>query len=294
MRRLPLLVSAIALAATSLSALPLGSAVAADKAYRVSISVGPTLVDVTSQSASARRTKISGRVTGGPVKGRTIKVLAINTTDGDRLHRTYTLSLSSEGRFSRTFEPPVGGVWRLRGVMEGTGSTAGDTGSALLDAFHWTYLYEMYDRSGSLNVPAGTAGVQLATGLDNTWWRVDGKRFGESEFLIEGGHSVVVDIRGHQCKKINFKIGVEDDSPARTGSYRITQTSQTNGTRVIKSGTMRRGQAAYDALGSKRVRDRLLPTRPLRIRILRPDSEKNVHFVLGNAKVFCTYPSIND
>ncbi|MFI5429922.1 hypothetical protein [Aeromicrobium sp. UC242_57] len=56
---------------------------------------------------------------------------------------------------------------------------------------------------------------------------------------------------------------------------------------------MKRGEPAYEAIKSRTVRDRLLPTRPLEIKSYLPESGENINFLLGTAKVFCTFPSIN-
>ncbi|WP_456696551.1 hypothetical protein [Aeromicrobium sp. P5_D10] len=290
MRKLCLLIAA-ALTAGTLVGIPLTAAEASSK-YRVSIKLKKKLVDVSSNSRSARRTTFSGRVKGGPVKGKRIRVTAYNTSNNNKKYKTYSLKLSSKGRFSRTFEPPVGGVWRLTAQMTGNRRTATGTRSTHLDAFHWTFVHEFYDRAGRLNQPIGIAGIQHKSG-QAAQWRVRGQRFNDSAFLIAGGNTAVVDIRGYKCKKINFKVGVEDGSDAVQGQYKIFQPSTSKGDRVIKTGAMRRGQQAYDAYHSRQVRDLLLPTRQLHFKVYRPSSQDNVDFLIGNAKVFCTFPSIN-
>lgn len=250
------------------------------------------LVDVSSKTKSLRDTKISGRVKGGPVKGRKIRITAYNTSNNNKRYKSYTVKLSSKGRFSKTFEPPVGGVWRLTATIARKGRVKAATRSIHLDAFHWTFVHEFYNKSGQLNRPATTTGVQHRVGLSDPW-KVAGKRFFFSSFYVAGGNTAVVDIRGYKCKKITFRVGVEDGSEATAGTYKISQPSGTNPERIIKAGTMKRGEPAFEAFHSRTIRDRLLPNRPLEFRSYTAANGEDIAFLFGTAKVFCTFPSIN-
>jgi hypothetical protein len=277
------------LAATGLAVLPAGTANAASS-YRVSVSSSEKMVDVSSKTGSLRRTTISGRVSGGPVKGRTVRITATNTTNG-KTHKTYKVKLGSSGTFSKRFEPPRGGVWKMTAAIGADGRTKGARKSVKFDAFHWTFLHELYEDSGALNKPAKTSGVTHRSGKSAQWF-VRGQRYNASAFLIKGGNSAVIDVRGYQCKKISFKVGVEDRSTASRGSFKFYQPAKGKKDRVIKAATMKRKQKAYDAMNSHAVRNRLIPTRPLHIRAYNPN-KGNLRVLVGNAKVFCTFPSIN-
>lgn len=287
-RALSTLIASTLLAIT-LAVAPTTSATAASS-YRVSVSSSQKMVDVSSKKASLRRTTISGRVTGGTVKGRSIRITATNTTNGKK-YKTYTVKLGSSGKFSKRFEPPRGGVWSMTATISAKGNTRAASKSVKFDAFHWTYLHELYDDSGALNKPAKTSGVTHRSGKSAQWF-VRGQRYNASAFLIKGGNSAVIDVRGYQCKKISFKVGVEDKSSASKGRFKFYQPAKGKKDRVIKAATMKRKQKAYDAMNSHAVRNRLVPTRPLHIRAYNP-SKGNLRILVGNAKVFCTFPSIN-
>ncbi|MFI5429923.1 hypothetical protein [Aeromicrobium sp. UC242_57] len=119
----------------------------------------------------------------------------------------------------------MGGVWRLKATMSKRGRTAAGTRSTFLDAFHWTFLYEFYDKSGRLNRPAGTSGVQHKVGRAAIRGPSTTASSSSRPSWSPGGSTAVVDIRGYKCKKITFRIGVEDRSEASEGRYKISQPS---------------------------------------------------------------------
>ena len=262
----------------------------AGSAYKIAVSVDPKLMDV------FHRTKVtvSGRVTGGPVKGRSVAITAVNTNDSFRSLYLGTAKLSSSGRFSKGFVPPRGGRWTFKVVKAAVGSHRRATSSTrYVDAFQWALFHEF---PTGLNLPTadtdlvqhfGTDDPREATATEKPDAGYRGFHF--STYAIQGGGTLVVDTRGYRCKKMLIAVGVSERSPADAGTISVTQ-----GSRTLFTKYMRKGDSTFESSKDDAVRNSVIPQYVLRIGVAAPAvNAPNPRFVLGNGRAFCTFPSFN-
>lgn len=277
------------------------SAQAATKRYRVTASVSNKVMDVHHQAGeSYYNTVISGKVSGGPVRGKTVTIKATNIDNphGPR-PKYFTVKLRSSGRYSKTFEPPIGGRWTFRVSRKSAGRYKAAKTTVTSDAFQWAYLHEFYDQ-GALNLPNDWAQRRLIVGpLFGKTERVNGVGWAEATFTIRGGASLRADTRGSRCKKLYFRAGVADSSEAPSGKLEVRQ-----GSTVLFSKTMSRGQTAYQPAPSipydpsRSVEFRVIPnttyvTDDPYDDIAAVADPAAIKFAIGTPRVFCTFPSQN-
>lgn len=284
MRKLPVVLSVISLALVSSTFVPAEAA----SQYRVSVSVSPRALDVAPNHSE--RAKISGRVTGGSVAGKKVRLYATNTSSSSRTRSSIgTVTLSSSGTFSRSYRPANGGTYKIEAVIATSGSTKGATKAAYLTALEWAYLYEFYHR-GADNKPADDWS-DLITGVNKDRdEKIAGAKDGHPEgyFTIESGGTAVFDLRGYKCEKLTYELGISNrtsDGESYRGRVNITQGDKT----LLSTRYMKRGQDAY--IPGKSTRDKLVPTRKVEVAALSYPAK--ARFVLANAKAFCAFPSVN-
>lgn len=276
----------------------------ADRTHSSAYYTTSNVIDV-SNDHEADFVSVRGKVTGGPVKGRTVSIYGTNT-NGDGVRRKIgTAALSSSGRYSFRYHPPVGGRWTFMAYKTAAGSYRADSASRSIDAFQFAYLWEFYDPADS--TPAGTPLVGRLEKSDEPDVRefVNGKRWG-SELFVEGGATAVFDIRGYRCKKMMIEYGVSDQSKATTGTIRVFQSTLTRmqatmskGQDPVEETTAEKNSLNKDSEG--RFHDWVLriavapspvdPDAPVDPSY--PATEHDIRFIVGNAKVFCTFPSVN-
>lgn len=258
-----------------------------------------SVIDV---SNSHRRdyVKISGRVKGGPVKGKYLRIYATNTNDPKYRKNTLIakIKLPKSGKFSRTVRPPRGGRWKYTAKINKSGKYRAASRTTTMDAFHWTHLHELTDIEG-------TPGVTIQRGDDRDYVgpgedKKDKKRWGD-QFAIDGGASVTFATRAYRCKKLSLKTGVSQNTPRNAQSGRI-EFVQNRKVRISK--TMKNGDWAFDAAGSdaaaRKFRDSITSSYDLTMRVVttdpdatQSDPKAEVRFIVGTSKAFCTFPSIN-
>jgi hypothetical protein len=252
-----------ALATIALVAAPMTSAEAASR-YRVSAGVSDNKLDLTSHDGSNRSTHIKGRVKGGKVGGKKVYLYASNTSARNQKYRYIGSDrLSSSGRFDKKWKPRDGGNYRIKVVKKSGNSRR--AGQDLTRVYVYKFVNLAYFFAGGAGVTrpdkAGTVGGQ--------YW--------STSYEIPAGSSATFATQGYSCFRINFKIGVSD-RVGGSGSYRVSQ-----GTRVIKEGTLSRGDRFVEP--TKTETKRMRAGQPVVV------SVSGTSFVLGNPKAACTYPT---
>ncbi|MCW2801637.1 MAG: hypothetical protein JWQ70_3109 [Aeromicrobium sp.] len=293
----------IIIAATALALVPLTAAQASTKHYSISVSVSPKVIDVTPGAAhDGEKVTVSGKVTGGPVRGRTVHLYAINSNDGSRQVDLSTASLSSTGTFKKSWHPVRGGRWYFKVTKATYGSYRGATSSThYADAFEWVGLKEFY-KAGN-NVPSETPLVGpvvahneklTAPGDTSTNFSV--------EYFVQGGASAVFNMTGYRCKKISMHVGVSLSSVVHTGTYRTlldtfrlgTYSGERSSWQVHQSGTYTTTASSghfnkvtiqVDPFaGPYAVDDTNTPD------VDETTDASSIRVLVGVPKVFCTYP----
>lgn len=279
----------LALVTVALVVSPLAAAEAAPKRYKVTAGVDKVRIDVSSnhQGTIGGSVKVSGRVTGGKVKGKKVRITAINTDHGRRTRDMGWVKLGSKGTYAKRFYPPRGGRWHFRVVMPRSGSVRAGERRTFVDAFHWAMFQEFLP--GGTYDEAGSAGLVKGPELTREE-QLTGSRFGRfGGFVVRGGGTATFDLSGYRCKKFQFTAGVADQSPQSEGTFRVRQ-----GGRVLIDWTpMRRGERHEPV---KSVRDLLLPEGgPFHFDVASAtgDDPRDVFFILGKPRAFCTFPSTN-
>ncbi len=315
-----------------LLALPLGLAIAASlmtspaeaagKGYSISASnrtyeyikpgrykyLSKTVMDV-SRGHERDYLLLAGRVKRGPTKGRYVKIYATNTNDPEYRKNTYLgrIKLGSSGKFSKKIRPPHGGRWKYRVTIASSGRYKSASRTTTLDAFHWTFLHELTNLANVPGITEQRDGEREYVGPDVTSssGRVyPGTRWG-SQFAIEGGSLVTFKTRSYRCKKLTLKTGISDETPARARSGRIEFLQNS---KVLVNLDMTWNQRPFDASGNDaaavRFRNIISASHDVTVRVptsgLAPEPTEEsgepapeVRFIVGNAKAFCTFPSIN-
>jgi hypothetical protein len=291
--------SLIIVAATALALVPLTAAQAATKHYSISVSVSPKVIDVTPGHILVKGepagVTVSGKVTGGPVKGRTVHVYATNSNDpGSAQVDLGTVALRSTGTFTRkSWKPPRGGRWYFKVVKATYGSYRGVTSSThYTDAFEWVGFREFYDASN--NIPASTPLVGEVPNHVEKLTVSPGKSTNFSvEYFVNGGASAVFNVTGYRCKKISMHLGVSLSSKVDEGTYRTlldtTKLANYSGKRkasdVHQSGTY---TPTLSAGHFNKVTIQVDPATPV------PGDDpivgSDIRVLVGTPKVFCTYP----
>lgn len=262
------------LASATLVAAPLGAAHAAGS-YSVSAGVSDDKLDLTSADGSNRSTHIKGRVTGGPVSGKRIYFYASNESSTDKKY-VYIGSdaLSSSGRFDKVWKPVEGGSYKIKAVKKaGSGKKEGFDYTRV-QVFNYTNLARFYDDDN----PRVTR-VDKAGKVGDDYW--------STAYQILGDTTAVFDTAGYKCFRINFKIGVANDSAGGTHAFRVYQ-----GDTTIMSGQMEKGQKFREP--SKEQQARMNATQVVRVQIQADGNSDQTKFILGNPKAACTYPLTND
>ncbi len=302
----------LATAALALGLFTPTAASAKSKRYSISVSVSVythadrkitkmKVIDV-SRDHEKDKVRLTGKVKRGPVKGQRVRVYAVNTDDSRKKRNLGTVKLSRGGKFVVWHHPPRGGRWRYEIVKASSGRYKGTTKRVHVDAFHWTYLHELADVRSMRLTGDRREYVGPRTRADRL-----GTRWTE-ELVFGGSSAVTFPTAAYRCKKISLKAGISNNTEDNVVSGTM---SFLGGSTVLKRLTMSKGQAPFDNAGndsaSKRFRDSLKPNRNLTVQVaapvfapVDPDAGSTVtndltdlRFILGNAKVFCTFPSVN-
>lgn len=269
----------IIVAAAALALVPVTAAQASTKQYKISYAVSPAVIDVSPNHSD--RATVSGRVTGGPVKGRSVHLYATNTNaPGSKRVDLHTVSLSSSGRFTKSWHPPRGGRWVFTVSRPTYGSYRGTTvATKSVDAFEFVDISRFY-QSGRNNLPAAaTPLVGTVPGHVERLKVAGGTLNFGVEYFVQGGASAVFDVSGYRCKKLSMHLGISSASQASAGTYETmldtTRLASYSGSRA-KSDNEQTG--TYTVTGHfNKVTIQVAP--PTSVRVL-----------VGNPKVFCTYP----
>lgn len=243
--------------------------------------------------------KISGRVKRGPVKGKSVRIYATNTNDPRRAKNKYVgkAKLSKSGKYSKKIKPPRGGRWKYTVKIASSGKYKGRSASTSIDAYHWTFAHE-FPSSPRVSLQVGEGREYVGPDVRRGRKVYSGTRWG-NQFAMNGGSTVTFNLSPYRCKKITFKTGVSDETPdeARSGQIRFSQ-----GSRTLAAPRMTLNQEPFDAGGSGKyatsVRNSLKPNRALTITVpataaTSEEPAPQVRFIVGNPKLFCTFPSVN-
>lgn len=253
---------------------PLSGAHAASTRYKVSASVSDDKLDLTSGDGSNRSTRIKGKVTGGPVRGKKVHLYYRNVST-QAAPRTFlgTAKLSSSGRFSKKWKPRDGGRYEIDVVKKaGNGKREGSDPTRVY-VFQFVSLKHMFD-------PAASSGSGYT----------DREKFGNGAYYrdgyaIRGGGRAVFDTRGYSCMRVNFKTGLSTRSSASRGTIRVTQR------RTLVTRAMKRGEV-YKA--SKTVQKKMNASDKITFAVARRadlDDQARLRFVVGRPVAACTYPT---
>jgi hypothetical protein len=240
---------------------------------------------------------LSGRVKGGPTKGKYLRIYATNTNDPKYRKNTQIakIKLPKSGKFKHKVRPPRGGRWKYTAKINKSGKYRAASRTTTMDAFHWTHLYELTDIDGTPGVT-----IQRDDDRDYVGRGSAEKRWGD-QFALDGGASVTFKTRAYRCKKLSLKTGVSQNTPHNAQSGRIEFVQNR---KVVASKSMRNGDPHFDAAGSdsaaRKFRDSITSKHDVTMRAITTDPEAEqtdpkakVRFIVGNSKAFCTFPSIN-
>lgn len=256
------------------------------KSFSISLNPAPsgtatkyndTSLDLSSSSAPKNTfTTIRGKVKGGKVAGKSVRVYATNMNSQSRKRTSLgTAKISRSGYFTKRFTPRAGhaGTYKIEIVKKAGGGRRTKTKTFYIRVFEFMSLDRFYDAAAST--------PELITRFNSeTRESVAGVRWTESYGLADGAR-VVYDIRGFRCFYFNLKIGVSDTTEGR-GSYRVYQP----GRGTIMSDSMKAGETAKEP-GKDRGKS-IRATEPLLVTVA---ASEGTRFVLGNPKISCTMPT---
>lgn len=286
---------------------------AARKKYRVTLSPAPkisapryndAMLDLSSSTAPTNTfTTIRAKVSGGRVKGRTVKVYATNTNRSPVVRRSLgTARLSSKGYVTKRFDPGVGnaGVYRIDIVKPRGNGRKAATRSFTIRVLEFVPMELFYDAAASNPDPTRTPpAVSLAavgeetrvapeTGGEAGYWRTG--------FTIGHGGTAVFRIDGFSCYRYLFKLGVSMRSPADRAVFDVRQ-----GGRALISATMTRygapGYAGPSFVEPDRVQSEGVHgySEPLTVTVagasgIDAATDATVRAVVGRPRLSCAYP----
>ena len=150
---------------------------------------------------------ISGKVSGGPVKGKKVTLYWFSAAIDDApMHKIGTAKLSSKGRYSASFKPKAAGPTFVR-VVKGAGSGKAK-GSMVTDAFdvwQWQDL-SAYESGTSATYGDASVGGKLYRGA----------------LLVKQGTLSVFETSTGSCKQVRGRAGVDGGSPATYGQLGVS------------------------------------------------------------------------
>ncbi|TGN30894.1 hypothetical protein [Aeromicrobium chenweiae] len=253
---------------------PLSGAHAASTRYKISATVTDDKLDLTSGDGSNRSTRIKGKVTGGKVKGKRVRIYYRNVSTKAAPRKLLgTARLSSSGRFSKKWKPKDGGRYEIDVVKPaGSGKKAG-TDPTRVYVYQFVSPTYMFDRAAS----SGSAYTNREKLGNGSYYR-DG-------YAITGGGRAVFDTRGFHCMRVNFKTGPSSRSTAGRGTIRVTQR------RTLVTRDLAKGQV-YEA--SPTVQKKMNARDKITFSVARRadlSDQAALRFVVGRPVAACTYPT---
>lgn len=278
--------------------------------YKISLSPAPkiaapryndSMLDLSSSTAPANTfTTIRAKVSGGRVKGRTVKIYATNTNRSPVVRRSLgTARLSSKGYFTKRFNPGVGnaGVYRIDIVKPRSNGRKAATRSFSIRVLEFVPMELFYDAAASNPDPTRTPpAVRLATVGEET--RVAPERGGEAGYWRTGftvGHRGTAVFRpaGFSCYRYLFKLGVSMTSAGDRARFDVRQAG-----RPLMAATMTRyGSPGYTGpsfVEPSRAQSQGIDGRnePLTVTVtgVDPVADADVRGVMGRPRLSCAYP----
>lgn len=131
MKKLALLLTAL-LAPTAAVVIATGPPASAATHYHVVVHRSPGSIDV------GGRVRIHGRVTHGPVRGRSVTLFWTRYSEDDSLHRIGRARLTRTGHFSRWFHPHHGEIVFIARMAAHAGHGKGSATSGHTHVYSWT------------------------------------------------------------------------------------------------------------------------------------------------------------
>lgn len=247
--------------------------------------------------------RIRGKITGGPVRGKSIRITATNTDNPLEEARARTVSLTSDGSFSYKDHPPRAGRIRYDIRKATSGRYRGTTRTTYVNAWAFFGLEEMRLKADpTQGVVTGAEGpVSYRTSDEKIH---DGSRFRGYDvmYVVNGGQTLTADLSGWRCKKFTMHAGVSTGSRQTSGSYstRLGSTAipQLSGLRSLEQTrdklTVPVKTTTSDDFRFTSVR---IAVAAVPERADDPQTAENeeshatdIRFMVGLPKVFCTYP----
>lgn len=256
------------LSASILAFAPVSAAHASGQ-YHLSVHVNDTSI------TKGDTVKVSGTVTGGPVSGQKVDIVAFEG-DGDVSGnvKVGSASLSGSGSYSKSFKPPTAGLWTIEVTKHHSGSTHGVVrDSGIVKVYHWMSLSRFYDADDSNG---------LST--EDSTQVVHGTSYTHSYFVSAGDHLEFEPTQGKfYCTKYKAYVGLTDSSASGALGEYIAVIDSTN--HVVDDHSKHQGVKA--SLVEKKMYSS--PHRLVITAQFDPDAINN-RFVIGSPKVFCATP----
>lgn len=277
MRKTLLLISALALAIA-----PLTAANAATH-YKLTIGVGPQDIDV-SRSHESSQVTIHGTLSGGPVKGKTVKIYRVNMSGPDQTKvHVHNLTLGSSGKYSTTDHPPLGGHYIYS--AEKATSAGPVIATHHLDAYQFDFASVFYNgpQIGVTQNPTYVSGTHTKKESE------PGYPSGFSNaFAIDGGtgNTLTFASSGNRCKGVTYHIALSDQQSADIGTTQFRYDVM-KGDVSLYHHMMKKGDPAEGPSSAERKSFGTTPgDGPFQIKV----EEGAERFLVGLPKIACTYP----
>jgi hypothetical protein len=274
--------------ATSVALFAPAEAAHRSRSFSIGASVDNRKMDLDSSTGGNRTTTISGRVRAGhaKLKGKKVRIYATNLQTRAATRRSLgTARLSSKGRFSKTFAPSEGGIYRIE-IVKGAGNGRRSTTRTITArAFEWPILDRFY--SAAASNPDPSAPLVVRSDKEQTGVGRTASARWSTSYAISSGGSAVFDLTGYGCWRFNLKLAVSQASRAESGTAVVSQ-----GARVLAQVSLQRGGTYWEP--SRSLSETLDPNLPFVVSVPAVDPASGspaVRVVLGNPKASCTYPT---
>ena len=211
-RRPPRLSTFLVLALVGAGVVLPASPAQAASAYQVSAKVDRASIDY---GGSLR---ISGRVTKGPVKHRSVTVYWTRAAQRDSWHKIGRVALSSKGAFAKRYKPRSGGDIRFRVVKSKVGRhAAGRAVTSTSAVYQWQSLWKHWDNGAG--VTPGANGATASRGSAT----VKGTTYAGA---LRVNDTSAASFSTQGCTALRGRVGLTDPSPAAQGALTFGGTSE--------------------------------------------------------------------
>jgi len=182
--------------------------------YRVTIHANHKSIDL------GQRVQLHGRVTGGPVKHRSVTLFWTRYSEDDTWHRIGTARLNAHGYYSRAFKPRVGGDVAFlvrKSASAGHGRAAATT--SYTKVFQWGTVAAYWNNG--LDDEPGSNGATTSFGTTSA----DGATYPHALLLNDGA---TAGFASYQCKGVRGTVRIPTSSDANAGGIDLAQDDTTS------------------------------------------------------------------